>query len=49
MIDDDNLAIVIGDASGKGVPAALFAMITQVLIKQMLEHDKDPSKVPNTE
>lgn len=45
MIDDDNLAIVIGDASGKGVPAALFAMITQVLIKQMLEHDKDPSKV----
>ena len=45
MIDDDNLAIVIGDASGKGVPAALVAMITQVMIKQMLEHDKDPSKV----
>ena len=45
MIDDDNLAIVIGDASGKGVPAALLAMITQVMIKQMLEHDKDPSKV----
>jgi sigma-B regulation protein RsbU (phosphoserine phosphatase) len=45
LIDEDNLAIVIGDASGKGVPAALLAMITQVMIKQMLEHDKDPSQV----
>ncbi len=44
MIDDDNLAIVIGDASGKGVPAALIAMITQVITKQILEHEKDPSK-----
>ena len=45
MIDDDNLAIVIGDASGKGVPAAILAMITQVMTRQMLEHDKDPSQV----
>lgn len=45
MIDDENLAIVIGDASGKGVPAALLAMITQVTIKQMLKYDKDPSKI----
>ncbi len=45
MIDDDNLAIVIGDASGKGVPAALVAMITQVIIKQILKHYMDPSKV----
>ncbi len=45
MIDDDNLAIVIGDASGKGVPAALIAMITQVIIKQILEHETNPSKV----
>ena len=45
MIDDDNLAIVIGDASGKGVPAAIIAMITQVTIKQILEHEQDPSKV----
>ena len=44
-LDDDNLAIVIGDASGKGVPAALFAMITQVVIKQILKHNRDPSKV----
>ena len=45
MLDDDNLAIAIGDASGKGVPAALLAMVSQVLIKQMLLHDNDPSKV----
>ena len=45
MIDDDNLAIVIGDASGKGVPAALVAMITQANIKQTLKHIQDPSQV----
>lgn len=45
MIDDDNLAIVIGDASGKGVPAAILAMITQVMIKQLLKGELNPSKV----
>ena len=44
-LDDDNLAIVIGDVSDKGVPAALLAMITQVMIKQILNHERDPSKV----
>lgn len=44
-LDDDNLVIVIGDASGKGVPAALLAMVTQVMIKQILKHSKDPSDV----
>ena len=44
-LDDDHLVIVIGDASGKGVPAAILAMITQVMIKQILKHDKDPSKI----
>ena len=44
-LDKDNLVIVIGDASGKGIPAAILAMITQVTIKQILKHEKDPSKV----
>ena len=44
MLDDDNLAIVIGDASGKGIPAALIAMITQMLVKLILKQEKDPSK-----
>ena len=44
-LDDENVVIVIGDASGKGVPAALLSMITQVMIKQILKHNKNPSRV----
>ena len=32
MIDDDHLAIVISDVSGKGVPAALFMMSSKIYI-----------------
>lgn len=45
QLDDENLALVIGDASGKGVPAALLSTITQAIIKQLLQHDTDPSKI----
>ena len=44
-LNDNNVAIVIGDASGKGVPAALLSMVTQVMVKQLLKQEKDPSKV----
>ena len=44
MIDEDNLAIVIGDVSGKGVPAAILSMISQVMIKHILNEERDPSK-----
>ena len=33
FIDEHNLAIVIADVSGKGIPAALFMVITKILIK----------------
>ena len=33
FIDRNNLAVVIADVSGKGVPAALFMVITRTLIK----------------
>ncbi len=33
LIDDDHLAIVMADVSGKGVPAALFMMASKILIK----------------
>ncbi len=33
MIDDDHIALVMADVSGKGVPAALFMVITKTLIK----------------
>ena len=32
LIDDDHLAMVIADVSGKGVPAALFMMASKILI-----------------
>ncbi|MDL2284481.1 SpoIIE family protein phosphatase [Oxalobacter sp. OttesenSCG-928-P03] len=33
LIDDDHLAVVIGDVSDKGIPAALFMVITKTLIQ----------------
>ena len=36
LIDDENLAIVIADVSGKGIPAALFMMVTNILINERL-------------
>ena len=33
MIDDDHLGVVIADVSGKGVPAALFMMISKTIIQ----------------
>lgn len=33
MVDEDNLAIVMADVSGKGVPAALFMVIGKTLLK----------------
>jgi len=41
FIDNDNLAVVIADVSGKGVPAALFMVITRTMIK-----DSTPGKNP---
>ena len=32
LIDDDHLALVMADVSGKGVPAALFMMMTKMLL-----------------
>ena len=36
LIDDDHLAIVVADVSGKGIPAALFMMVSRLLIKNSL-------------
>ena len=37
LVDDRHLAIVISDVSGKGVPAALFMVITKTLIKNQTQ------------
>ena len=38
LIDDDHLGLVMADVSGKGVPGALFMMVSKILIS---EHAKD--------
>ena len=38
MLDDDHLALIMADVSGKGVPAALFMMISKILIKTQLNN-----------
>lgn len=37
LVDDDHLAFVIGDVSGKGVPAALFMMVTNILLTERVK------------
>ena len=37
FIDDDHLALVIADVSGKGIPAALFMAIAKTLLKNHLQ------------
>ena len=44
LTDDDHLAMVIADVSGKGVPAALFMMISKALIKNSLLNGNSPAK-----
>lgn len=45
MVDEDNLAIVVADVSGKGVPAALFMVIGKTLIKDHTAPGKDLGEV----
>ena len=45
MLDDDHFAVVVGDVSGKGVPAALFMVITKTLLKDTAAHELDPAKI----
>ena len=47
MIDDDHLALVIADVSGKGIPAALFMMSSKILIKNTVMTGKSPGEVLN--
>lgn len=47
LIDDDHLAIVIGDVSGKGVPAALLMTIAMTLVKEQSDFGLTPSEIFN--
>ena len=45
MVDEDHLAVVIADVSGKGIPAALFMMTTRTLIKTLALKGISPAQV----
>ena len=45
FVDEDRLALVIADVSGKGVPAALFMMISKILVKNYAASELSPAKV----
>lgn len=45
LIDQNHLAVVIGDINGVGIPAALLIVITQTVIKNYAKLKFDPQKV----
>ena len=45
LVDDDHLAMVIADVSGKGVPAALFMVIAKTLLKNAAQTGLPPKAV----
>ena len=44
LLDDDHLALVIADVSGKGVPAALFMMVSMILIRDHAPTERSPAE-----
>lgn len=44
LIDDDRLGFVIGDVSGKGVPAAMFMAVSRTLLKATALKGMSPSE-----
>lgn len=45
FVDEDHLAVLIADVSGKGVPAALFMMGGRAMIRNQLLLGLDPSEI----
>ena len=45
LIDDSHLALVIGDVSDKGVPAALFMMTTKTLVRARASRGGTPGEI----
>ncbi|WP_428565038.1 MAG: SpoIIE family protein phosphatase [Solidesulfovibrio sp. DCME] len=45
LTSDGRLLFLVGDVSGKGVPAALFMAVTKTLIKGIAEQETDPATI----
>jgi len=44
LVDENHLCMVMADVSGKGVPAALFMMISKILIKNRIQNGDTPGQ-----
>ena len=45
LIDDDHLCLMIADVSGKGIPAALFMMISMTILKSCAMLGSSPAEI----
>ena len=45
LLDDDHIMLVVGDVSGKGVPAALFMVITKTLLASHAVQGLSPTEI----
>ena len=45
FVDDDTIALVIADVSGKGVPASLFMMRSMLLIENFAKNESSPAEI----
>ena len=44
LLDEDHLMMAIADVSGKGIPAALFMMVSMILIRNEVSNGLSPAK-----
>ncbi len=45
FVDDDHLCLVIADVSGKGIPGAMFMMMSKIILKGVAKAGLSPAKV----
>lgn len=45
LIDDDHLCLMIADVSGKGVPASLFMMASEIVLSSNAKMSKSPAQI----
>ncbi|MEE2908267.1 MAG: SpoIIE family protein phosphatase [Planctomycetota bacterium] len=45
ILDDEHLAFMLGDVSGKGAPAALFMAVTRTTIRMVAGRERDPARI----
>lgn len=45
LVDEDHMALVMADVSGKGVPAALFMIVSRTLIKNTAQAGLSPKEI----